>query len=151
MNWLLLKVSFSLRILQSFTMEKSYHSPTANIQFLNHNFPLYNQNICSYNDIYHQAKGVNSMTSVTSHTSYDFKPHTIVPVIASFNSEGHVKPLYVRIGGLSLKVHSSWLKPSFGNILEFHCMVIDDNCLKPLILSYHQMESVWIIPRLADP
>lgn len=131
--------------------DKHYHTtPTSNIQFSKHNFPLYNQNICSYNDIYHQERS-EQMPSVTSHTSYDFKPHTIVPVIASFDSEGHVKPLYVRIGGLSLKVHSSWLKPSFGSILEFHCTVIDGDCLKPLILSYHQMESVWIIPRLANP
>lgn len=39
--------------------------------------------------------------------------NTVIPVIASFDAEGRVKPLYVRIGELSLKVHSSWLKPSF--------------------------------------
>lgn len=77
--------------------------------------------------------------------------NTVIPVIASFDAEGRVKPLYVRIGELSLKVHSSWLKPSFAGIMEFHCMVIDDDCLKPLILTYRQMESVWLIPRIATP
>ena len=71
---------------------------------------------------------------------------TYVSVIASFDTHGHVKPLYVRIGEQSLKVHSSWLKPSFANTLEFRCEVIDGNCLKPLILTYQQRESVWYIP-----
>ncbi len=78
------------------------------------------------------------------------KNNTVVPVIASFDSEGHVIPLYVRIGDLSLKIKSSWLKPSFADIMEFHCMVIDGDCLKPLILTYRQRESVWQIPFLTD-
>ena len=73
---------------------------------------------------------------------------TFVPVIASFDTQGLVTPLYVRIGELSLKVKSSWLKPSFGDTMEFHCMVIDEDCLKPLILTYRQRESIWYIPRL---
>lgn len=90
------------------------------------------------------------MPSITSYSSFDIEPNMVVPVIASFDSEGHVKPLYVRIGDLSLKVESSWLKPSFMNCMEFHCRVIDGGCLKPLILTYHQRESTWVIPRLAE-
>ena len=85
------------------------------------------------------------MPSTVSYTAYDVKPNTIVPVIASFDTEGHVKPLYVRIGELSLKVHSSWLKPSFPNIFEFHCKVVDGDFLKPLILTYYRHEMVWAI------
>lgn len=87
------------------------------------------------------------MDTTVSYTSYDFKPGSIVPVIASFDSEGHVKPLYVRIGELSLKVQSSWMVPSFPNVLEFRCKVIDGEQLKLIILEYHQRECVWIIPR----
>lgn len=72
--------------------------------------------------------------------------NNIVPVIASFDAEGHVKPLYVRINESSLKVYSSWLKPSFQGVLEFQCNVIDNNCLKPLLLTYHKRENVWTIP-----
>lgn len=85
------------------------------------------------------------MATIVSYTSYDFKPNTIVPVIASFDTEGHVKPLYVRIGELSLKVHSSWLKPSFSDVLEFNCQLIDGDYLKPLILRYFQKETVWVV------
>ena len=77
---------------------------------------------------------------------FDHQPHTIVPVIASFDSEGHIRPLYVRIKGESYKVHSSWLKPSFSMVLSFNCQVIDQGTLKPLTLEYYQRESTWIIP-----
>lgn len=81
-----------------------------------------------------------------TNTTFDHMTHTIVSVIASFDTEGHVRPLYVRIGEEPYKVHSSWLKPSFRGILEFRCKIIDGNRLKPLILEYHQSENVWIVP-----
>ena len=34
---------------------------------------------------------------IVSYTSYDYKSMKVVPVIASFDTEGHIKPLYVRI------------------------------------------------------
>ena len=71
----------------------------------------------------------------------------IVSVIASFDCDGHIKPLYVRIGEESFKVHSSWLKPSFLNTFTFQCQIIDGDMLKPLVLSYHVNESVWSIPK----
>lgn len=85
------------------------------------------------------------MPTTISYTAYDVKPTKIVPVIASFDAEGHIKPLYVRIGELSLKVHSSWIKPASKNILEFNCELEDDDRLKPLILTYYRNEMVWAI------
>ena len=38
------------------------------------------------------------MPAQVSYTSYDYAPVEIIPVIASFDSEGHIRPLYVRIG-----------------------------------------------------
>lgn len=72
------------------------------------------------------------------------KPNT-VPVIASFDSGGHVRPLYVRVNGVSLKVHSCWLKASYGNIMEFSCQVIDGDLLKPLILTFFRTDHVWTV------
>ena len=89
------------------------------------------------------------MPSYISNTSYAFYNVDIVSVIASFDTDWHVKPLYVRINGDSLKVHSSWLKPSFRGTLEFQCKVIDGDCIKPLILTYHQAEYVWTIPKIS--
>ena len=90
------------------------------------------------------------MPGYVSKTSYDFYNVDIVSVIASFDTDGHVKPLYVRINENSLKVESSWLKPSFRGTLEFQCKVVDNNCLKPLILTYHQAEYVWTIPKISS-
>ena len=84
------------------------------------------------------------MPGYVSNTS--FYNADIVSVIASFDTDGHVKPLYIRINEDSLKVHSSWLKPSFRGTLEFQCKVVDNGCLKPLILTYHKEENVWTIP-----
>lgn len=88
------------------------------------------------------------MSGVISTTSYDCNTLEIVSVIASFDTDGHVKPLYVRINQESLKVHSSWMKPSFRGFLEFQCKVIDNGCLKPLTLSYHKNDNVWVTPKL---
>lgn len=38
---------------------------------------------------------------------------SITLVIASFDFDGHMKPLYVRIGKESFKVHSSFIKSSY--------------------------------------
>lgn len=88
------------------------------------------------------------MSEITSTTSYNGSTLEIVSVIASFDTDGHVKPLYVRVNQESLKVHSSWMRPSFHGFLEFQCKVIDNGCLKPLTLSYHKNENVWVIPKL---
>lgn len=88
------------------------------------------------------------MSGKVSYTSYDCKNNTLVSVIASFDTEGYIRPLYVRIGNESLKIHSSWIKPSFSESMEYSCKVIDEGVLKPLILTYHKRENVWTIPRV---
>ena len=83
-----------------------------------------------------------------SYTSYDYQPIECIPVIASFDSNGHIVPLYVRIDGLSLKVDSFWIKSSsFHNVVDFNCKLIDGEYLRPISLSYHQSECIWTIPR----
>jgi len=87
------------------------------------------------------------MSAHVSYTSYDHIECNIVSVIASFDTEGRIRPLYVRIGEESLKILSSWLKPSYPGFFEFRCQVIDNGVRKPLILEYHSRENVWIIPK----
>lgn len=87
------------------------------------------------------------MAGYISNNSYDCIPSNLVSVIASFDTDGHIKPLYVRINEEALKVHSSWLKPSFAGLLEFNCRIVDQGYLKPLVLTYHKNEGVWTIPK----
>lgn len=90
------------------------------------------------------------MSGYASKTTFNYANCIdIVSVIASFDADGHVKPLYVRINEESLKVKSSWLKPSFQGLMEFQCKVIDGDCLKPLLLTYHKTENVWTIPKIS--
>ncbi|MDD3362672.1 MAG: hypothetical protein PHW34_13470 [Hespellia sp.] len=87
------------------------------------------------------------MGSFTSFTSFDYQQIVIVPVIASFTTDGHITPIYVRIGGDPYKVDSFWIKSNFNKQLEFHCQIIDHGCLKPLLLTYYKNEDVWAIPK----
>lgn len=82
-----------------------------------------------------------------SYTSFDYAPVDIVPVIASFDSEGHISPLYVRINGLSLKIESFWISSTFQNVVDFKCKVSDNGYLKPLALSFHRQEGMWTVPK----
>lgn len=70
-----------------------------------------------------------------------------VSVIASFDTQGHVKPLYVRIGDVSLKVVSSWIASPDTIIMEFKCQVEDGEYLKPLTIFYYTRENVWRTPK----
>lgn len=89
------------------------------------------------------------MSMIVSNNSYDFNNQILVPVIASFDSEGRIKPLYLRINEESLKIRSSWPKPAFSNTSTFQCQVEDNGVIKPLILTYYHQESVWTIPRFS--
>lgn len=84
------------------------------------------------------------MSGIYSQSSYDLGL-VKVPVIASFDAEGRVKPLYVRFGAECLKVHSAVEKPSTFDLKEFQCQVIDGGRLKPLRLAYRMRDTVWTI------
>ena len=87
------------------------------------------------------------MPAHVSYTTHDHVPSTVVPVIASFDSAGHIRPLYVRINSEDFHVHSSAIKQSFPGITTFDCMLEDNGCLKPLFLKYHRAEGVWTMPK----
>ena len=87
------------------------------------------------------------MPGFVSNTTYDSSNILIVSVIASFDTNKHIKPLYVRINSGSFKIYSSWLKQSYQGLLEFQCQIIDDDILKNLALTYHKQENILTIPK----
>lgn len=86
------------------------------------------------------------MSQILSQNSHDYLQMQIVPVIASFNDEGQIKPLYVGIDGERYKVQSYWIRRSFSNQIEFQCKLIVGNTLKIIIITYYLNECVWTIP-----
>lgn len=87
------------------------------------------------------------MGAIISHNSFDYQQITIVPVIASFNTEGKIKPLYVRIKDKSYKIDSFWVMYTFTNITEFNCKISDGENIYPLKLTYYHAEGVWCMPK----
>lgn len=76
--------------------------------------------------------------------SFDSNTMTVVPVIASFDSNGTIKPLYVRIDGKSLKIISCWFQDE-SLIKKFHCTVELDGYSKDIILIYHPSHCFWTV------
>lgn len=86
------------------------------------------------------------MSQILSQNSHDYLSMQIIPVIASFNDEGQIKPLYVGINRKQYKVDSYWIRRSFSNQIEFHCRLLIENMLKPIIITYYLHECIWTIP-----
>lgn len=80
-------------------------------------------------------------------TSFDYDPQTIVPVIASFDTDGHVRPLYVRILGESYKILSQWSTSHLAGITRYNCKVDVRGLARQIVLTYYNRERVWTIPR----
>lgn len=87
------------------------------------------------------------MGKIVSYTNFDYEPTSIIPVIASFDSQGHISPLWVRINGQAYKVESFWSTNYFRNIVDFKCKIIDGESIKPLALSFYREEGMWTISR----
>lgn len=87
------------------------------------------------------------MGAFISYTSFDYDSTMIVPVIASFDTQGHICPLYVRLGRIPYKVDTYFVFSKYSNITEFRCKIVDGTSLKPLELSYYSVEGMWTTPR----
>ncbi len=86
------------------------------------------------------------MMQIVSLNSHDYMPVTVIPVIASFNEDGQIKPLYVGIDGNRYKVESYWVRRSFANQIEFNCKLLLEESLQTLIITYYMNECIWTIP-----
>lgn len=79
--------------------------------------------------------------------SYGGDPIEIIPVIASYDGEGHIRPLYARINDEKYKVESSWVRSDSLNNIDYHCKLSRDNLTYVIIITYHIRECVWTIPK----
>lgn len=86
------------------------------------------------------------MAQIVSINSHDYMPVSIIPVIASFNENGQIKPLYVGIDGERYKVQSYWIRRSFSNQIEFNCRLLFGETLRTMIITYYMNECIWTIP-----
>lgn len=80
------------------------------------------------------------------------KPKSIVPtmvtipVIASFDTQGHLIPLYIRIHQTKLEVESYWLKPSTYREVLFCCKVNDGYREQIIDIHYNISQMTWSTP-----
>ena len=79
--------------------------------------------------------------------SYGGDPVELVPVIASYDTQGRIKPLYVRINGDKYKVENFWTKNGALNCINYNVTLSKDNRIYKLILTYHIRETAWTIPK----
>ena len=79
--------------------------------------------------------------------SYGGDPIELVSVIASYDTLGRVRPLYVGIKEERYKVINHWIKNSFANNIDFNVTLLKDDITYKLILSYHLRETAWTIPK----
>lgn len=86
------------------------------------------------------------MAAVISHGLHDCTHLKIVPVISSFDCDGNIVPLYVRIDGEALKIYNSYQVDSTFRIQSFHCEVMEHDRVKSIKLSYHINDQVWSMP-----
>lgn len=75
-----------------------------------------------------------------------------VDVIAVFDKEGNIRPLYVKLQGHdSVKVEKVYKIGNApfagsGNILEYDCGYVVDDTMRKFCLYYHVHEHCWTVP-----
>ena len=87
------------------------------------------------------------MSTYVSHGLKECHYLQVVPVISSFDCDGNIFPLYVRIDGQSLKVYNARRVDSMIQIIHFNCEVMNYDRVKSIKLSYHIGDLVWSTPR----
>lgn len=86
------------------------------------------------------------MGAHVSYTSFDHTTTDIVPVIASFDAQGHVSPLYVRINRIPYRIETYYVVTRYSNVTEFRCKIADSGFLRPLELTFYGNEQMWTVP-----
>ena len=87
------------------------------------------------------------MSAYVLHGLNECRHLQVVPVISSFDCDGNIFPLYVRIDGQSLKIYNAHRVDSTIRIINFNCEVMDYDRVKSIKLSYHIGDLVWSMPR----
>ena len=89
------------------------------------------------------------MPAHISSSSYDPSSMTLVSVIASFDTTGNIRPLYIGIHGESYKIHASFCKKDYDFRL-FECQVEDHGTIRHIALTFHPREYFWTIPKIPE-
>ena len=71
----------------------------------------------------------------------------VVPVIAPYDGNGNILPLYVRIGEESFKIYNAYGSESTYRILTFKGEVMVQDAVRPIKLSYFMNDLIWCIPK----
>ncbi|MCF0130887.1 MAG: hypothetical protein HUJ71_04125 [Pseudobutyrivibrio sp.] len=69
-----------------------------------------------------------------------------VDVIASFNVNGMVKPLYIRIANIQYKIET-YVETRTARISKFDCTIINNDRLMPIICLYYRDSGKWMLER----
>ena len=85
------------------------------------------------------------MSYILPTESYGSDPIVSVPVIASYDAEGHVKPLFIRINNEKYKVENYWVRASSGNNMDYNVTLSRNNITYRLKLTYHLRETIWSV------
>lgn len=70
----------------------------------------------------------------------------VVPVIATYDGNGNILPLYVRIGEETFKIYNAYVSESNFRILTFKGEVMVQDAVRPIKLSYFINDLTWCIP-----
>lgn len=85
------------------------------------------------------------MPAIISENSKDSPNTKPIQAIISFSTSGRIKPLFLCIDGITLKVESYTERVEFGSS-TFMCNVIDNEIMKTIKVRYHRNENLWTIP-----
>ena len=86
------------------------------------------------------------MSGTVSYGLHDCRHLKLVPVISSFDCDGNIMPLYVRIGTESLKIYNAYQSDSTFQLINFKCEVMDNDTVKSIKLTYHVNDDKWSMP-----
>ena len=74
-----------------------------------------------------------------------------VPVIASFDTNGKIIPLYLRYEGLKLKVdHIRWASDCMEFVKKFCCEITLQDRVQQVIVYYHKKTDLWTMERFRE-
>ena len=87
------------------------------------------------------------MTATVSTGLKDCTHLKVVPVIATYDGNGNILPLYVRIDEETFKIYNAYVSESTYRILTFKGEVMVQDAVRPIKLSYFMNDLIWCIPK----
>lgn len=79
------------------------------------------------------------------HPLFSVPNRKTTPVIASFDAQGNVRPLYIRIDSFDFEILSCRVTKTMIEFIEFECRIEDHGRLKKIKLFLSLSAHVWFI------